>query len=261
MKKRYSIGETSNIVGISIDRLRNYDKINLIKPAYVDEKTGYRYYIGDQFRRLRFIKYLRKIGVPLKEIEMIINEETSSEKFILFLHTKINEIENEIENLKVIKKDISELKDNMEYSMKRSNIPHVYVKNIEERYAICKRVNKSTEFIVENREDIFEKFRAENKEVLKKRTIEKGIYIKDYNNVSKKSTNIFIIVKDGEEYNNFVIPEGTYLCLSYKENNRKEAIEKLRKYIKDNNIVTKGICLNVILYTMPKEEFELQVLI
>ena len=58
MKKRYSIGETSNIVGISIDRLRNYDKINLIKPAYVDEKTGYRYYIGDQFRRLRFIKYL-----------------------------------------------------------------------------------------------------------------------------------------------------------------------------------------------------------
>ncbi|WP_394883435.1 hypothetical protein [Clostridium baratii] len=49
--------------------------------------------------------------------------------------------------------------------------------------------------------------------------------------------------------------------MSYKENNRKEAIEKLRKYIKDNNIVTKGICLNVILYTMPKEEFELQVLI
>ncbi|WWU65462.1 hypothetical protein QJR26_03640 [Clostridium baratii] len=32
-------------------------------------------------------------------------------------------------------------------------------------------------------------------------------------------------------------------------------------FIKDNNIVTKGICLNVILYTMPKEEFELQVLI
>ena len=91
--------------------------------------------------------------------------------------------------------------------------------------------------------------------------IEKGIYIKDYNNVSKKSTNIFIIAKDGDEYNNFVIPEGTYLCLSYKENNRKEAIEKLRNYIKENNIVTKGICLNVILYTMPKEEFELQVLI
>lgn len=177
MKKRYSIGETSNIIGISIDRLRNYDKINLIKPEYVDEKTGYRYYIGEQFRKLRFIKYLRKIGVPLKEIEMIINEETSSEKFILFLHSKINEIENEIENLKVIKKDISELKDNMENSMKRSNIPHVYIKNIEERYAICKRVNKSTEFIVENREDIFGRFRAENEEVKKKRIIEKGIYI------------------------------------------------------------------------------------
>lgn len=261
MKKYYSIGEVSKIGELSIDRLRNYDKIDLFKPVYVDEKTGYRYYVGDQFRQLRFIKYLRKIGVPLKEIKMILNEETSSEKFILFLYSKINEIENEIENLKIIKEDIIDMKSNMEYSMKRSNIPNVYVKNISKRYAVCKRINKSSEYIVENREDIFEKFKGENKKVCNKRVIEKGIYVKDYNNVSKKSTNIFMRVKNNEEDNNLIIPEGTYLCISYKENKREEAIKKLREYIKENDIVTKGISLSVVLYTMPKEEFELQVLI
>lgn len=261
MKKYYSIGEVSKITGISIDRLRNYDKIDLLKPEHVDSKTGYRYYIGEQFRQLRFIKYLRKINVPLSDIKMILNKDTSSEKFILFLHEKVRQIENEIENLNLIKEDISELKANMEYSMKRSNIPHIYVKDIEERYAVYKNINKSTDFIVEHREDIFGGFRNEKDSLLNGRIIEKGIYIKDYKDLHNKSNNIFIVTKDGRKNSNLIIPKGTYLCLSYKENRRDEAIKRLRKYIKENNIVTKGICLNVILYTMPKEEFQFQVLI
>ena len=95
MKKYYSIGEVAKITGVSIDRLRNYDKINLLKPEYVDCKTGYRYYTSNQFRKLRFIKYLRKINVPLNEIKSILNKETDSNDFILFLEEKIKQIENE----------------------------------------------------------------------------------------------------------------------------------------------------------------------
>lgn len=261
MKKYYSIGEVSKITDVSIDRLRNYDKIDLLKPKYVDSKTGYRYYIGEQFRQLRFIKYLRKINVSLADIKMILNKETSSEKFILFLHEKIYEIENEIENLNLIKEDISELKSNMEYSMKRSNVEHIYIKDIEERYAVYRNINKDTESILEHREDIFEIFRNEEPSLINKRVIEKGIYIEDYKNLYSKSTNIFIITKNCKEKSNLMIPKGTYICLSYKEGRREEAIKRLREYITENNIITKGICLNVILYTMPKEEFQFQVLI
>lgn len=261
MKKYYSIGEVSKITGVSIDRLRSYDKIDLLKPKNVDSKTGYRYYIGEQFRQLRFIKYLRKINVPLADIKMILNKETSSEKFILFLHEKIHEIENEIENLNLIKEDISELKSNMEYSMKRSNVEHIYIKDIEERYAVYRNINKDTESILEHREDIFEIFRNEEASLINKRVIEKGIYIEDYKNLYSKSTNIFIITKNCKEKSNLIIPKGTYICLSYKEGRRDEAIKRLREYIEENNIITKGICLNVILYTMPKEEFQFQVLI
>lgn len=261
MKKYYSIGEVAKIVGISIDRLRNYDKINLLKPEYIDLKTGYRYYISNQFRRLRFIKYLRKINVPLSEIKSILNKETNSENFILFLDEKIQQIENEIHNLKLIKEDISELKLNMECNMKSSNIEGIYVREIEERCVISKNINKDSEFIVENREDIFEKFRSEEPILLNNRIIQKGIYINKYNDLHNKSTNIFIAAKNCKQKNNLIIPKGKYICLSYKENRRNEAITRLKEYINKNKVIAKGICLDIILYTMPKEEFQFQVLI
>ena len=40
----YSIGEAAEILGISVQTLRYYDKIKLLEPAYTNPNTGYRYY-------------------------------------------------------------------------------------------------------------------------------------------------------------------------------------------------------------------------
>ena len=61
MNKYFSIGEVSKITGLSIDRLRNYDKIGLLKPSYIDPNSGYRYYSENKFRKLRIIKMNIKI--------------------------------------------------------------------------------------------------------------------------------------------------------------------------------------------------------
>ena len=42
------IGEFAVLTGISINMLRNYDKIGLLIPAYVDETNSYRYYSESQ---------------------------------------------------------------------------------------------------------------------------------------------------------------------------------------------------------------------
>ena len=42
--KYLRIGDFSNIVGISIKTIRFYEEKGLIKPAYIDKYTGYRYY-------------------------------------------------------------------------------------------------------------------------------------------------------------------------------------------------------------------------
>ena len=42
--KYLRIGDFSNVVGISVKTIRFYEEKELIKPAYIDKYTGYRYY-------------------------------------------------------------------------------------------------------------------------------------------------------------------------------------------------------------------------
>ena len=46
-KNTYNIGEISKICNVPISKLRYYDKIGVITPAFVDDDTGYRYYDND----------------------------------------------------------------------------------------------------------------------------------------------------------------------------------------------------------------------
>ena len=47
---RLSIGQMARLNHLTIQTLRLYDKLNLLKPAYVDADSGYRYYTGVIFK-------------------------------------------------------------------------------------------------------------------------------------------------------------------------------------------------------------------
>lgn len=74
MKHLYSIGEVSDIMGISVQTLRYYSTIGLISPTHINPSSGYRYYSADQFHFIDRIKYLQKIGFSLSEIQSILVE-------------------------------------------------------------------------------------------------------------------------------------------------------------------------------------------
>ncbi|QTD40882.1 MerR family transcriptional regulator [Sporosarcina sp. Te-1] len=48
MKKYYSIGETASLAKMTIETIRHYDRIGLLKPARVDKQSGYRYYTDEE---------------------------------------------------------------------------------------------------------------------------------------------------------------------------------------------------------------------
>lgn len=73
MKELYSIGETASIMGVSVQTLRHYSKIGLIRPAFVNPQTGYRYYRVDQLHFIDRIRYLQKFGLNLQEIKRILD--------------------------------------------------------------------------------------------------------------------------------------------------------------------------------------------
>ena len=66
----YKISDFSKRVGISIQTLRYYDKISLLKPSYTNNFTGYRYYTDDQINKIKIINYLKEIDLSLEEIDL-----------------------------------------------------------------------------------------------------------------------------------------------------------------------------------------------
>ena len=70
-----SIGKMAEINGVSIPTLRLYDKKGLLKPAYTDYETGYRYYTLQQTARLDIIVYMKELGMSLAEIKDVLEKE------------------------------------------------------------------------------------------------------------------------------------------------------------------------------------------
>jgi DNA-binding transcriptional MerR regulator len=62
----FSIGEFSNMTGMSIHTLRYYEKEKLITPARQD--NGRRSYSENDVRWIQFIKRLKATNMPIKEI-------------------------------------------------------------------------------------------------------------------------------------------------------------------------------------------------
>jgi DNA-binding transcriptional MerR regulator len=76
----YGIGTVARLSQVSIRTLRHYDDLDLLNPAHVDPRTGYRYYSPDQIVRLHRILVLRDLGVPLSEIARLIVEDVTVEQ-------------------------------------------------------------------------------------------------------------------------------------------------------------------------------------
>lgn len=68
IKKRLSIGEFAKLKNVSVKSLRYYDAIGILKPAYVNEATGYRYYIPEQMIVLDVILLCLAFNLPLRSL-------------------------------------------------------------------------------------------------------------------------------------------------------------------------------------------------
>ena len=64
----YKIGDFSKRVNVPIKTLRYYDEIDLFKPSYIDDFTGYRYYVDDQIEEIKKIIMLKELNLSLKDV-------------------------------------------------------------------------------------------------------------------------------------------------------------------------------------------------
>ncbi|NEE02127.1 MerR family transcriptional regulator [Phytoactinopolyspora halotolerans] len=74
MDELLSIGRFARVCWLSIKALRLYDETGLLRPAYVDPVSGYRYYKAEQAGTARAIAILRSLDMPLSEIKDLVTE-------------------------------------------------------------------------------------------------------------------------------------------------------------------------------------------
>ncbi len=67
-----SIGKFARVTGLSIGALRHYAERGLLRPALVDDTTGYRYYGVDQVETAQLIATLRDLDVPIVAIASVV---------------------------------------------------------------------------------------------------------------------------------------------------------------------------------------------
>lgn len=73
MRNLLPIGRFSQVTRLSVRMLRHYDELGLLKPALVDEDSGYRYYSLAQAGEAERIRLLRSLEMPLEEIRELLS--------------------------------------------------------------------------------------------------------------------------------------------------------------------------------------------
>ncbi|MCK9199130.1 MAG: effector binding domain-containing protein [Bacilli bacterium] len=125
----FKIGEFSKLGQVSIRMLRYYDETGILKPAEIDELTGYRNYSVDQIPILNKIRYLRDSGFSISEIIEVLR--LNNDKLLFKkLDDKQKEInanielqKNKIKKIKEVKKELLTDKNKMCYEVLIKSIP------------------------------------------------------------------------------------------------------------------------------------------
>lgn len=92
----FTIGDFAAFGQVSARMLRHYDALGLLRPAVVDEVTGYRFYSADQFSRLNRIVALKDLGFTLQQVGEIVDAKLSAEELRGMLRLRQAQLEDEL---------------------------------------------------------------------------------------------------------------------------------------------------------------------
>jgi Predicted transcriptional regulators len=98
MKSSLSINEFSKLSGIEITTLRYWDAIGIFSPSSRNPDNNYRYYSPKQIIAVKFINVMSNIGVPLKELATV-KQEQEPKRVLALLSRQSRQMNEELRRL------------------------------------------------------------------------------------------------------------------------------------------------------------------
>lgn len=138
----FLIGEFSKISRVSKRLLHYYDDIGLLKPARIDETTGYRYYSAQQLPQLNRILALKDLGLSLDQIKQMLQSEVSDEEIHGMLMLKKAEVEQTVmEEMQRLR----QIETRLQQNTMANESPDVVIKSIAAQPFLSVRTQFSSE--------------------------------------------------------------------------------------------------------------------
>lgn len=109
MTLEVTIGRAAKAVGVNIETVRYYERLNLLKPT-ARRPSGYRLYGDEEIRRLRFIKNAQALGFTLREITDLLNLRVRSSAQCGAVqrkaHEKLVQVERKVRDLQALARSL-----------------------------------------------------------------------------------------------------------------------------------------------------------
>ncbi len=247
-KKLLSIGEISKIVKITTKTLRHYDKINLIKPAFIDPVTNYRYYKKEQLFWILMIRKMKNREFSLSEIKNMFKT-GDIEKILKIYEDKRNTINNEIKKLQESKNSIDKriemIKDSILIN-KNEILDEIKIQKIKDRYVAFYREImpfniESISYQMNKIQNLIEEYN------LQERTPSFCIFHDDFDQLNINSVDFefcYNLSKKPKINYPFIkkIPAGSYLSFMHKGSFEESisSFKKIKNWCKENNYFIDG---------------------
>lgn len=92
----FTIGDFARHGRVSVRMLRHYDAMGLLRPAHVDQTTGYRSYEAGQLSRLNRIIALKDLGFTLDQVRAILDDKVTVEELRGMLRLRQADLQSQI---------------------------------------------------------------------------------------------------------------------------------------------------------------------
>ncbi|MBU3146277.1 MerR family transcriptional regulator [Clostridium sp. CF012] len=253
MWTNFSIGEMSKLQNISVQALRYYDKIGLLKPSYINEKSSYRYYSAKHFVILDLIKQCKAMGLSLDEIKELIENYTSFDSILNIISKQKEMVDSKIKELNIMKNNINFLEERIKNSLEEG-INDVFIKYNEERKFIkYNNTKRYTEEFEINLSEILvameQKYSSSNKELAFAVSYQD---VKKYDELIYNNMLISVSERITDNDNNLItLPKGEYITLNFDDdyNDTSKYYKSLIEYIDRKNIEVSGDFYEVYIMT------------
>ena len=222
-----SIGEMSKFTGAAIKSLRYYERIGILKPAYTDPDTGYRYYSLDQRYLIEIIILCIELDIPLKELTKFTDADDII-NYRNFLEQGKKIAEKKMKSLNTGLKLINEIERKMDLA-ELYQLGQIYTRYIPEKYFHVKPCGSSLENVDEI--EVMNFFIDEANRYANEgwdEWLEYGVFCKRFSNQIEYYT--FVEFPKKIEIAIY-IPSGIYYCIQHKNNQIENASDIFKNHI------------------------------